>query len=298
MPVVVLVRYGELALKSPPVRREFERTLSRNILAQFAANASACRIHSDGGHFYLETDDPGAAARLLRRVFGVTSVSVVHETTSDLPAIASAVREFADAQLSHGASFAIRARRTGQHAFTSQELGRDLGAVVLATWPDRALHVDLGTPDVEIFVEVRGPKAYLSFDRVRGPGGLPIGVAGRLAALVDGRRAALGAWLMMKRGCQCSLVATATGAPLVREVLQRFDPKSDAPRLVTDEDASEALRRLADEVKADGIVLPLSIDEYPAARGVWGDRVVFSPTVGWDDAEVENRWRAVIALSS
>ncbi|MGA7923149.1 MAG: tRNA 4-thiouridine(8) synthase ThiI, partial [Thermoplasmata archaeon] len=73
---VVIVRYGELGLKSPPVRREFERILQRNIVAQFLARGQSCRLRSDHGHLYVESDDPLGSAALARRVFGVTSVSI------------------------------------------------------------------------------------------------------------------------------------------------------------------------------------------------------------------------------
>ncbi|MGI0132350.1 MAG: THUMP domain-containing protein [Thermoplasmata archaeon] len=298
MSALLLVRYGELALKSPPVRREFERTLQRNILEQFAAARSTCRLRNDRGHFYVESDDAEAAALIVRRVFGVTSVSVVWEVSTDRPELTRRVIELSDALLGPGRSFAVRARRTGEHPFTSQELARDLGSEIIARFSDRQLRVDLDHPDVEVFVEVRGPRTYLYFGRQRGPGGLPLGVAGRVVALVDGTRGALGAFLMMKRGCRCDLVATANGADLARRILGRFDPRSSvelAPG--TGEEAEVAMRTAADSHHADGIVLPLTIDAYAEAHARWGDRVVFSPTVGLTDEEVEHRWHDVQALA-
>lgn len=294
---LVLVRYGELALKSAPVRREFERTLVRNILAQFRSATTECHVRADHGHLYVEVADPSAAVRLLRRVFGVTSVSEVFEAPSDPAAIETRLLELADRHLPDRASFAVRARRTGTHPFTSQELARRLGAAVLARWPDRHLTVRLDAPDVELSVEVRGPRTYLSFGRESGPGGLPLGVAGRVVALVDGIRGGLGAYLMMKRGCRTGIVATAASEAIARDVLHRFDPDG---RIEIAPGSSEAippsLARLADEFRADGIVLPLQIDDYTQARQQWGDRVVFSPTVAFTDAEVEERWAGITAV--
>ncbi|HEV2429347.1 MAG TPA: THUMP domain-containing protein [Thermoplasmata archaeon] len=297
MASLLLVRYGELALKSAPVRREFERTLQRNILDQFLAAGDACRIRSDRGHLYVEADDLERASRTLCRVFGVTSVSVVHEVASDPAAIWVALKPLTVPLLRPGSSFAIRARRVGDHPFSSQELARDLGAQVLAAWPALGLKVDLDHPELEISVEVRGPRTYLSFDRRRGPGGLPLGVAGRVAALVDGPRGALGAWLMMKRGCQCAVVATDSADPRLREVLHRFDPKSPVGEGVAAGEAPRRLLEIAEASHADGIVLPLSVEAYPAARALWTDRVVFSPTVGLTDEEVGSRWEGVVRLS-
>ena len=196
-----------------------------------------------------------------------------------------------------GSSFAVRARRTGTHDFTSQELARDLGSDVLERLGDRSLHVDLEHPDVELFVEVRGPRTYLYRDRSAGPGGLPVGVAGRVVALVDGRRGALGAYLMMKRGCRVALVVAPGGRPLVDQVLSRFDPKVRVIASPDDRDATnQTLAELAESWHADGVVLPLAVEEFTAERARWGDRVLFSPTVGWSDAEVEERWNRVAEL--
>jgi len=298
MAALLLVRYGELALKSPPVRREFEGVLRRNILDQFVREGLPGRLRSDHGHLYVEVDDGERAERVLRRVFGVTSVSQVEEVPTDRAAIRERLLERADARLPAGASFAVRARRTGQHAFTSQELARDLGGDVLDRFADRHLRVDLEHPDVELFVEVRGPRTYLYFDRVAGPGGLPLGVAGRLVALVDGPRGALGAYLMMKRGCRVGLVTVSSGGELARSVLCRFDPHARVESVAEGPLGwTPSLRALADASHADGVVLPITIDEYGPAKSLWGDRVLFSPTVGLSDEEVAERWRNVASLA-
>jgi tRNA uracil 4-sulfurtransferase len=296
---LLLVRYGELALKSPPVRREFERTLSHNVLEQFLAAGETCRLRSDHGHLYVEADDAARATRLLRRVFGVTSVSSVVEVPTDRDAIRAASFELAGPLLSEGKRFAVRARRTGQHPFTSQELAASVGSDLLDRFADRHLRVDLDRPEVELFVEVRDARTYLYVDREEGPGGLPLGVAGRVAALVDGPRGALGAYLLMKRGCRCAVVPTPGGAALVEGVLRRFDPKARVAETVVDPSMVDgSLSRLADETHADGVVLPISVEEYAHAKERWGERVVFSPTVGLTDEEVAGRWLAVERLAA
>ncbi len=299
MATLFLVRYGELALKSPPVRREFERSLRHNILEQFVHEGIAGRLRSDRGHLYAEVDAAEPALRVLRRVFGVTSVSEVHEVPTDRAAIRDRLLDLVASRLAPGSRFAVRARRTGQHAFTSQELARDLGGDVLERFADRALRVDLDRPDVELFVEVRGPRTYLYFDRASGPGGLPLGVAGRLVALVDGPRGALGAYLMMKRGCHVALVVVPSGEPYAREVLARFDPSIRVTAAVADPAAwTSTVAEIADIAHADGIVLPIDVAGFPSARERWGERVVFSPTVGLTDSEVDERWRSVTALAA
>lgn len=292
----LLVRYGELALKSPPVRREFERVLQRNILQQFLTAGLTCRLRADHGHLYVECEDTVSSARLVRRVFGVTSVSAVDEIPTDLARIRSHVVVWADPLLTPGSSFAIRARRTGTHPFTSQELARDLGGRLLGQWPGRGLSVDLERPTVELFVEVRGPRTYLYSTRLSGPGGFPLGVAGRVVALVDGMRGAVGAYLMMKRGCRVAFVSTGAGEPLVAEVLLRFDPRARVVE-ASSSNVFPSVRALAGETRAEGVVLPLQVDEFGSARDAWGETVLFSPTLAFTEAEVEGRWQQIAELA-
>ncbi len=296
MSATILVRYGELALKSPPVRREFDHVLGQTILTRLGAAGISCRLRADHGHLYVMVDQPEPSVRELQTIFGITSVSEVLETTSEPATLTAALLPLADPALRPGVSFAVRARRVGQHPFTSQELARDLGAAILDRWPDRQLRVDLGHPDVELHVEVRGPGTYLYLGRTPGPGGLPPGVAGPVTALVDGPRGALGAYLMMKRGCRVGMVETGPGVALVEDVLRRYSP--DSRVVASEEDVEAKVGALADASRADAIVLALTVDQYPTARERWGDRVLFSPTVGLTDEEVESRWREVARLAA
>jgi len=299
MVALLLVRYGELALKSPPVRREFESALRRNILDQFVREGVPGRVRSDRGHLYVETENSLVGVRLVRRVFGVTSVSPVEEVPSDPAVIRGRLLELAEPRLRPGSRFAVRARRTGQHPFTSQQLAGELGAAVLERFADRGLSVDLGTPDTELAVEVRGPRTYLSFERFDGPGGLPLGVAGKLVALVNGCRGALGAFFMMKRGCRVGIVMPPEGESFVHEGLLRFDPNARTATSAADAAAwSPAIATMAEETHADGVVLPIAVEEYARYWSQWGDRVLFSPTVGLSDEEVNTRWKSVVALVS
>ena len=135
-PLIVL-RYGELTLKSPPVRREFERTLRHNVVEHFAAASLSCRLRNDQGHLYVEVDEATIAQRVLGRVFGITSMSEVVECSSDRAEMTAAALALLDPILAPGATFAVRARRTGQHSFTSQQLAADLGGDILEKFADR-----------------------------------------------------------------------------------------------------------------------------------------------------------------
>ncbi|MDE1835459.1 MAG: hypothetical protein KGJ23_02460 [Euryarchaeota archaeon] len=293
---LLLVRYGELALKSPPVRREFENRLKHNLLEGFLREKRECTLSADHGHLYVQTADAEAAVPIVRRTFGVVSVSPARVVPSELASILPAVADAADVLLPPRARFAVRARRTGSHSFTSQSLGAAAGAAILERYAERELKVDLTHPEVEIHVEVRGPRTYLYTQRASGPGGLPLGVGGKVGALVDGPRGALGTFLLMKRGCRAYPLCFGAGEPLVHDVLQVFDPRIVLEGASDKAAAWAALKERAVKGGWDGVVLDLSVEEHAAARDFFGETVIFSPTVGLSDEEVARRWSDVVAL--
>lgn len=295
MAETLLLRYGELALKSPPVRREFESRLRRNLLNAFLKAGMECTVTSDHGHFYLHVADARAAMPLARRIFGLVSVSPVTVLPTELETLSRHVVTLAHT-LPPGTRFAIRSRRTGTHPFTSHDVDVKIGADVLSALPELGLKVDLTHPQASFHVEVRGPKTYVYSDRYPAPGGFPLGVAGNVGAHVKGLRGALGAWMMMKRGCRVYPVSSPQDHPLV-ETLTSFDPEMDPSRESSDEGAWEVLRGIVPERRLSGLSLVLDVEEYPQAREFWGETVIFSPTVGMSEPEVEARWQEITNLA-
>ena len=96
--------------------------------------------------------------------------------------------------------FAIKCRRVGTHDVSSQEIAAYCGSVVknVVDAP-----VDLSNPDLTIFVEVRDDDAYIFHEKIKGPGGLPLGTQGKVVCLISsGIDSPVAAYLMMKRGCE------------------------------------------------------------------------------------------------
>src|SRR5881409_1224159 len=108
--MVLLVRFGELALKSPYVRRHLRDRLVANIQDLFAAEGIECLTRADHGRIYVDVDDVPAASAALKRVFGIVSFSTAQETSSDPKDIAEIAIRLALERLPTGGSFAIRPR--------------------------------------------------------------------------------------------------------------------------------------------------------------------------------------------
>jgi thiamine biosynthesis protein ThiI len=197
----VMVRYGELFLKSEPVKRYFINVLVKNMRQALDAAGHSYRFETPRGRLLVYGDNPEAMASIISRVFGVVDVSVCTQTSGQIDEIAAAAVELADSRLKPGMSFAVRPRRQGVTGFTSQELGAVIGDAICRKHPET--RVDLGCPDYEVFVEARDFGGLVCDVRKKAPGGLPWGTQGRVISLLSaGIDSPVASWLAMRRGCE------------------------------------------------------------------------------------------------
>ncbi|MGH7277683.1 MAG: tRNA sulfurtransferase, partial [Candidatus Rokuibacteriota bacterium] len=200
----VLVHYGEISLKGAN-RPLFLRQLARN-LQRAIADTGPARVRQLSGRMLLELDDhpaPEAARDRVARVCGVASVALAHRVPSTMDAMKLAVGQLIEGR--EMASFRITARRAFKtYPLSSVDMNRELGAFVMERVRTR---VDLRQPAVTIHVEVLPAETFVYADRVAGPGGLPVGVSGTVAALLSGGiDSPVAAWRLMKRGCRAVFV--------------------------------------------------------------------------------------------
>jgi thiamine biosynthesis protein ThiI len=197
----VMARYGELFLKSEPVRHHFIGVLLRNIRHALAANGISARYETPRGRILIFGDEPARIADIVARVFGVIDVSICVMTGKEVESLASAAADLASAHLGPGMSFAVRAKRQQKIGLTSQELGEQIGSAIYDRVP--GVRVDLESPDYEIFIEVRDFGGLVYDSRIPAPGGLPFGTQGHVLVLLSsGIDSPVASWLSMKRGCE------------------------------------------------------------------------------------------------
>ena len=273
--MVLLVRFGELALKSPFVRRQLRDRLVENIQEMFAADGIECLIRADRARIYVEVNDVPAASRALRRAFGIVSFSDAQEASSDPEEIATRAVEIAKGRVLKGGSFAVRPRRSGTHPYTSQDIARLVGRRIQDVEP--GARVDLDDPDVEIHIEVRENRSYLFTAISGGPGGLPMGSQGRVLAVVDSEAGAVAAWLSMKRGCK--VTAAAPEGSNAYEPLRRWDVRLKVLPWGPDAELQDLVRLS----RSEAVVLGSRMKDTTATKSTL-EVPVFHPVIGLDDA--------------
>ncbi len=269
---ILLIRYAEIGLKSAPVRRRFESTLKDNMLNMLMNDGVEALVTNKGARFYVEATDIDAAARSLRKVFGIASMSVAEECTSKMDDMCQTAAGYSKGRLSEGESFAVKARREGSQGYTSLDMGREIGSAIFLANEDKGVKVDLTDPDKVFYVEARDNRAFIFQDYIRCHAGLPVGTQGKVIAYIDGTdRALVSAWLMMKRGCR----VLARGEGDLSE-LRNYDG------YVREFDSSRD-----DQKKALGIVMGTDLDGMKDVDVSQLELPVFFPTIGMSDDEVK-----------
>ena len=200
----VIVHYHEIGLKRGN-RPLFLRHLARN-LARATSDLAPVGLRQLSGRILLDLDAHPAPERVRERalrVCGVASAALAYRVPSTLDAMKAVVGRLIEGRAF--ASFRISARRAFKtYPMTSVELNRALGAFVLERAPTR---VDLHGAELEIHVEVLPAETFVYIDPSAGPGGLPVGASGTVAALLSGGiDSPVAAWRMMKRGCRVLFV--------------------------------------------------------------------------------------------
>ncbi len=197
VPDLLLVHFHEIALKGRN-RGEFVAALRRNLDRALGDTASGVRSRFDR----LEVWHPqeGALERV-RQTFGVANVMPARVVEAQAETVERAAVETA-AEIDDETgfeSFAVRARRARTpFPHTSQEVNVRVGDLIRTTLDKR---VDLTEPDVTFRIEIVEHDAYVSAQRLAGPGGLPVGTAGRVVALLSGGiDSPVAVWRMLKRG--------------------------------------------------------------------------------------------------
>ncbi|MDD1777840.1 MAG: tRNA 4-thiouridine(8) synthase ThiI, partial [Candidatus Helarchaeota archaeon] len=191
---------------STKVRRNLENILSTCILQMLQREKigyEKLKLIPTRGRLFIYTEELTRAMEVLKKCFGIVSLSPAFQIETDRKAIQEAALQMADASLTMNGSFAIQTKRTGQHPFTSQDISAEVGAFILDNLAERKIKVNLTNPDHKIYIEIRDKEAFLFDKIVYGTGGLPYGSQGKAVALISGGiDSPVASWLMMKRGCK------------------------------------------------------------------------------------------------
>ena len=198
-----LIKYAEIGVKGKN-RYLFEDALVKQIHHRLKNLEGKFEVTKEAGRIYAEASedfDYDEVIDALQHVFGIVGicpmVQIEDNGYEDLKA--QVVKYVDDAYEDKHFTFKVVARRANkQYPVVSDQINRDLGEVILNAFPETKVNVH--TPDVLLRVEVRH-KINIFSETIPGPGGMPIGTAGRAMLLLSGGiDSPVAGWMIAKRG--------------------------------------------------------------------------------------------------
>ena len=248
---LILVRYGEIALKGRETRNRFENTLVSNIKNAFNAEKLSTKIKKEWGRIYVHSDRINECLEVLCKIFGITSVSPAFQTLSDMESISKLALNVSKEELNEKKSFAIRTTRTGEHNFSSQDVAIKIGNdIVKAT----KASVDLTNPDFELFIEIRNDKAFVFTEKIPCTGGMPINTQGKILALINSPESILAAWYLIRRGCKAIFIATRESKNILERFIEKWYIKSKILTIPTENNTNSLIKEITKKNYCEAIV--------------------------------------------
>ena len=205
-----LLKYAEIGIKGRN-RYLFEDALVEQIRyalgrceGEFAVRKEQGRIYADVVSADYDYDE---AVENLKRVFGLSHICPMIQLEDEGfeklgEDIVKYIDEiYPDKQL----TFKVNARRARKnYPKSSMEINCDLGEALLDAFPD--MKVDVHKPDVMLNVEIR-EHIYVYSIVIPGPGGMPVGTAGKAMLLLSGGiDSPVAGYMIAKRGVQIDAV--------------------------------------------------------------------------------------------
>lgn len=208
----ILLRYAELVLKGKN-RNIFIKQLENNItnLLKEKPQTSFDRMYLNYSKENLEK---------LQYIFGISSYSPVAVCTTNYQDIENTVLKLFK---KNSKTFKVNARRNWKKfEFTSDEINRKIATKIFENFND--IKVDVRNPEILINIEVRNNHTYVFLESIKGIGGLPVGVQGKVLHFISGGiDSPVAAYLMMKRGVHIDFLSFVSPPHTDQKTLQKID---------------------------------------------------------------------------
>lgn len=206
----IMIRYGELSTKKKN-RMRFINKLKNNMEHVLSIYPDvSVKTDRDRGHVYLNGTDYHEVAESLKEIFGIQAFSPSFKVEKNVDTLVKAVQEIMTSVYKDGMTFKITAKRS-DHSFEldSCALNHTLGDAVFSVLPN--IKAQMKQPDINLKVEIRDEAAYISYENIRGAGGLPVGTSGKgMLMLSGGIDSPVAGYLALKRGVDIEAVHFAS----------------------------------------------------------------------------------------
>ncbi|MDW2799340.1 tRNA uracil 4-sulfurtransferase ThiI [Clostridium boliviensis] len=204
-----LIKYAEIGVKGKN-RFLFEDALVAHIRHALKRLEGDFIVSKESGRIYATAEseyDFDEVVESLSRIFGIAAicpmVQVEDNGYEDLKQqVISYVEQYYEDK---HFTFKVNTRRGNKrYPVNSEQINRDLGEIILHTFPETK--VDVHKPEVMLHVEVRN-KINIYSKIIPGPGGMPVGTNGKAMLLLSGGiDSPVAGYMIAKRGVKIDAV--------------------------------------------------------------------------------------------
>ncbi len=199
---IILCKLGEVVLKGLN-RHSFETKLMSNIRRR-TQKFGKFKIYSRQSTIYVEPVggdcDLASAYAACKQVFGLIAITKAVPCEKSKEAILETAKAYLGGELQKAKSFKVETKRADKSfPMGSIEISQWVGGMLHDAFPH--LKVDVHTPEVTVYVEVREDAAYVHAPAEPAAGGLPLGMGGSALSLLSGGiDSPVSSYMMAKRG--------------------------------------------------------------------------------------------------
>ncbi|MDO4518827.1 MAG: tRNA uracil 4-sulfurtransferase ThiI [Eubacteriales bacterium] len=204
-----LIKYAEIAIKGKN-RYMFEDALVKQMQIALSKVEGEFTVKKEQGRVYVfcpEVYDFDDTVEALLRVFGIVEICpvVIYKDNGLEQTKKDVVEYMRNRHPEFKGSIKVYTRRAKKsYPINSMEVSAQIGEALLNEFEN--LSVDVHNPDMTISVEIRD-KIYVYTDKIKGPGGMPIGTNGKAMLLLSGGiDSPVAGYLISKRGVKLEAV--------------------------------------------------------------------------------------------
>lgn len=204
-----LIKYAEIGIKGKN-RYVFEDALVRRVKERLSRCEGEFIVEKEQGRIYVEATsdfDKDEVIEGLTKVFGIAHICpvVLVQDKSFENVEKELVEHMKDVLGDKPFTFKVFAKRSDKaYPMKSPEICMEAGHYILENMPNAT--VDVHKPEVKVYVEIR-TRAYVYVSSIKGPGGMPVGTAGKSMLLLSGGiDSPVAGYMMAKRGVKIEAV--------------------------------------------------------------------------------------------
>ncbi|MDR3257886.1 MAG: tRNA 4-thiouridine(8) synthase ThiI [Mycoplasmataceae bacterium] len=201
MKSIIYIKYGELVLKGKNkinfINRLFDNT--KHVLS----DKPKLKIIKQFDSMIITgttVANRGKIIEILKKVPGIGLIIPGFICKRDFDSLSKSIIEQLEKTNITDTTFKVDTKRADKtYPLNSMEISKKLGGVVLRKF--KKYHVDVHKPKLHIIVEIKLKEAIFYFEKIKGCGGFPLGINGRVLMLISGGiDSPVAANLLLKKG--------------------------------------------------------------------------------------------------